>query len=259
MIKPHLLFLLSLAIFTLLAKQMNASEDPQLSVILNKHIEAMGGIYNWDKVESIRLCGTIERDGQTAEIVIIKKRPNQIRATVTVPIPNRDDEYFQAIRAHDGKTAWTGTRLAGAPNLIKEELPAEAAAQLLTDAGVLPPLIKFWRGGEKLDLLSPQTIDGVTNFRIRATGKDLPCDYTFYVSSDSFLLTRYESIDPKHGITQTALGGYTKAHGILIPTQSITQTAETGQSLIQTDSIEIGVGIYKEYFEVGESIGTAEL
>jgi hypothetical protein len=58
-----------------------------------------------------------------------------------------------------------------------------------------------------------------TNFRIRATGKDLPCDYTFYVSSDSFLLTYYESIDPKHSSTQTALAGYTKAHGIDFPPQ----------------------------------------
>jgi hypothetical protein len=52
---------------------------------------------------------------------------------------------------------------------------------------------------------------------------------------------------------------YTKAHGILIPTQNTIQAAQTGQSVMTTDSIEVGVGIYEEYFEVGESIGTAEL
>jgi hypothetical protein len=55
----------------------------------------MGGLRNWSQVESIRLSGTIERDGQTVDIVIIKKRPNQIRATVTIPLPNDPDNKVQ--------------------------------------------------------------------------------------------------------------------------------------------------------------------
>jgi hypothetical protein len=87
------------------------AEDSQTSVneILRKHFEAMGGLNNWNRIESIQMNGTIERDGQTVDIVIVKKRPDQIRATVTVPIPGKENEAFQIIRAHDGKTAWTAT------------------------------------------------------------------------------------------------------------------------------------------------------
>ena len=249
-------FSLSLSIFHSVAA---AEEDPKLNEILQKHLDAMGGLYNWNLVESIRLNGTIERDGQTVDIVIVKKRPNQIRATVTVPIPNKDDAYFQVIRAHDGKTAWTATRLAGAPDMVKQELPAEAAAELLADAGVLPPLIKFWREGAQLELISPKVINGVTNYSIRVSGKNLPSGYTFYISGEDHLVTQYESTHPEQGVTQTTLGSYTKAHDVLIPTHNTVQATQTGQSVMTTNSIQIGVGIYEEYFEVGESIGTAEL
>ncbi|MDP4610200.1 MAG: hypothetical protein NWT02_03335 [Opitutales bacterium] len=248
MVKPSLIFLLTLAAATLLAQKANASEDISIDEIMRRHVETMGGLYNWNQVQSIRLAGTIERDGKTADIVIIKKRPNQIRATITLPIPGREDEEFQIIRTHDGKTAWTATRLAGAAEIKKEELPEDAANELLADAGVLPLLIKIWREGAKLELLSPQRINGVTHFRIRATDKALHCDYTFYVSSDSFLVTQYDSIDPQHRITQTTLDHYSVAQNVLIPKLSIIQAAQSGKSVMTTNSIEVGVGIYEEYF-----------
>ena len=79
----------------LLHSTASAKEAPTLNGILQKHLEAMGGLRNWSQVESIRLSGTIERDGQTVDIVIIKKRPNQIRATVTIPLPNDPDNKVQ--------------------------------------------------------------------------------------------------------------------------------------------------------------------
>jgi hypothetical protein len=52
---------------------------------------------------------------------------------------------------------------------------------------------------------------------------------------------------------------YTKEHEVLIPAHITIQAAQTGQSVMTTESIQIGVGIYGEYFEVGELIGVAEL
>ncbi|MGJ8651931.1 MAG: hypothetical protein ACSHX8_01545 [Opitutaceae bacterium] len=261
MVNPKLIFMLTVGASAFFCQQLKARtpQDPNLEPILQKHLEAMGGLYNWNQAESIRLKGTIERNGEKVDIVIVKKRPNQIRATVTVPIPNKEDEYFQIIRAHDGKTAWTATRLAGASNMTKEELPTEAADELLADAGVLPLLIKFWREGAELKLLSPQRIDGEINIRIRTIDTKSSFEYTFYISEENFLVTRYESIDSQQRFTQTKLSDYIKVNGILIPTQNTTEATQTGHSLMNTSSIEIGVGIYKEYFEVGEPPETAGL
>jgi len=236
-----------------------AVEDPALDTILQKHLEAMGGLNNWNRIESIQLNGTIERDGRTVDIVIVKKRPNQIRATVTVPIPGKEDEAFQVIRAHDGKTAWTATRLAGAPEMQKEELPANAADALLADAGTLPPLIKFWRQGADLELLGTETIDGASNFAVRAASEDLPYEYTFHISDESYLVTHYESTHPTEGMSKTILDDYREEQNILVPRLVIIDSPQTGQSVMTTPSVKIGVGIYEEYFSPATPTVSAKL
>lgn len=255
-----LCFLFSLSLFALtftLHSVAEATTAPQLREILSKHWEAMGGIRNWSKVESIRLNGTIVRNGQLVDICIVKKRPNQIRATVTLPLPGSDEEELQVIRAHDGKTAWTATRLAGASEMVKEELPSEAAAELLADAGVLPPLIKLWREGAEFELLESKVIDGENAYSLGTKEKN-PLQNIFYLSSDSYQLLAYDSIKSDGTATRTRLKGFVKAEGVLIPRESVIEAPSTGRSTMTTHSVEVGVGIYKEYFGPGELPRTAQ-
>jgi hypothetical protein len=219
----------------------------------------MGGLNNWNRIESIQLNGTIERDGQTVDIVIVKKRPNQIRATVTIPIPGNEDDAFQIIRAYDGKTAWTATRLAGAPEMTKEELPATAAEELFADAGVLPPLIKLWREGADLELLGTGTAKDETTYAIRASSEHLNRDYTFHLSSETYLVTRYESTHPTEGTSNTILDDYRNEQNVLIPLRNIIESSQTGQSVMTIPSVKIGVGIYEEYFAPATPPASARL
>lgn len=236
-----------------------AVNAPKVNEILRKHLEAMGGLNNWNQVESLQLNGTIERDGKTVDVVIIKKRPNQIRATVTVPIPGEEGAALQLIRAHDGRIAWTATRLAGAPEMQKEELPAEAADQLLADAGVMPRLIKLWREGANIELLGANSIDGIKHFAIRVTQENLPLEYIFHLSSDSFLITHYESNHPSEGMSKTILNGYHKEQNVLIPKLVIIESPQTGQSIMTTPSVKVGVGIYQDYFSPAMPTASARL
>jgi len=245
-----------LALLTFTSSAIYAADDPELRAILHKHWEAMGG-NNWLKVESIRLNGTIERDGQVVDICIVKKRPNQIRATITLPLPGSDDEKLQVIRAHDGKTAWTATRLAGAPEMKKEELPPEAAAELLADAGVLPPLIKLWREGAALKLLDPTEIAGQAALTIQAPTQDSRQGYTFYLDKESYRLIAYESRENSGKTTKTTLSDYVTGGGIYLAKHNIIETPATGRSVMKTDSFEIGVGIYREYFRIEPAATTA--
>lgn len=234
-----------------------ALDSSDLQKILFKHWEAMGGMSNWSKIESIRLNGTIERNNQLVDICIVKKRPNQIRATVTLPIPGSEDEALQVIRAHDGKTAWTATRLAGAPEMVKEELPPEAAAELLADAGVLPPLIKLWREGAEFELLESKVVQGENAYTFRTKTAASP-QYTFYLSTDSHQLLAYDSVYGDGTTTRTTITDFVKEAGVLVPRKSIIEFPTTGISTLTMHSVEVGIGIYKEYFGPGESPRTAQ-
>ena len=44
---------------TLVYSAANATEDRTLNEILQKHLEAMGGLNNWSRIESIQMNGTI--------------------------------------------------------------------------------------------------------------------------------------------------------------------------------------------------------
>jgi hypothetical protein len=236
-----------------------SSINSELRSILNKHLDALGGMARWTKVESIRLSGTIERDGQVVDIVILKKRPNKIRATVTLPIPGKEDEKLQIIRAHDGKTAWTATRLAGAQEIKREALPTEAAAKLLEDAGVLPSLIKLWHEGAELSLHDGiVTIDDHSTYMIRAKPKQSETALVFYISTKDYLLVRYESRHPtEEGLTITRPSDYRKESGVTIPMLNLIDSAATGRSIMKTESVEIGVGIPPDYFDFNSEIVTA--
>lgn len=253
--KPlHTLTLLA-ALFALPAIS-TASEDPTLNTILQKHLEAMGGLNNWSQVESIRMSGTVERNGQVVDIVIVKKRPDQIRATVTIPHPSDPDLAVQLIRAHDGKTAWTATRAAGAPKITQTILTGDAASELLESAGVLPPLIKEWRTGAEIKLLGTHRSGNQSAFVIESS-LESGRTHTYYLSTETYLTTQRESENNAARLV-SYLEDYKAAHGITIPMKTRLQNSTAGESIITFDSIELGVGIYDEYFEANDSGQTAK-
>ena len=236
----------------------HADELPELNTILNQHWEALGGMRNWSKIESIRFKGTIEREGQIVDIFIVKKRPNQIRATITLPMPGREDETVQIIRAHDGKTAWTAIRHSGETAMRKTVLPPDEAAELLADAGVLPPLIQAWRNGADLRLLAQSDIDGQSMFIIQAQAKDTGPNNTYYLSSETYLLHAYESHDASKGTTRTSFTEYMTHAGIKLPARSSIESNQTGHSIMITESVDVGVGIFPEYFSPAAAMETVQ-
>jgi len=248
---PRPLLLLSLlSLLTALGTPLAAAEDRELRAILDKHVEAMGGWRNWNQVESIRLAGTIERDGRTVEFVIVKKRPNQIRATVTLPLPGDEEEKIQVIRAHDGKTAWTATRLVGAVDIKKQELDPEAAAALLADAGVLPQLMKFRQEGAAFELLPSAIFEGKPVRVIRSSGHrpEAGMIYEFHVCAETYRILHLVA-HKGGGVERNTYGDYREADGVFLPFQTTIVAESTGRSEMRTESAEVGVGIYEEYFQ----------
>lgn len=224
--------------------------SPELRAILRQHWEAMGGMGEWSKVESIRLAGTIERAGQSVDIVIVKKRPKQIRVTVTIPLPGNDKEKLQVIRAHDGETAWTATRLAGASEVIKEKLPPNAAQTLLADAGVLPVLIQVWREGIPLKYLGIDRIEKVALHHIQTAPNSPEAGHrSFYLHTENYLLLKTETVSSDGEVLSSIhYSDYQTYSNLKIAMEHIIQAPSTGRSHMQIQSTKIGVGIYDEYF-----------
>jgi len=249
MIKRPLLFMLFLAVTMVLTHQASATESPELRELIKAHVDAMGGWKNWNAIESIRLTGNIERDGQTIEFCIVKKRPQQIRATITIPIPGSDNEAMQMIRAHDGKQAWAATRRAGAQELKQQKITGQAAADLLAEATVLPSLIHLWRSGATLDRRPNSTEAGQELIVIQATPTDTSSVYTFYLHIENYRILHYTQLNADGTNTRTTLDNYRTFNGVLFPENTRIESKQTGTSIMAIRNIEIGIGIYDDYFE----------
>ena len=238
---------LLLALSLLLSLSLHGVEDPQLKKILNAHVEAMGGWRAWNKVESIRLTGIIERDSESVDFCIIKKRPNQIRATIPMPIPGNEEEFVQLIRAHDGKEAWTATRIAGGRELNQQPLDEIAASELLEESILLPRLVDLWQNGAQLDLL-PST--SKENIEISAKSTDKDIEHSFILDRRTYYVVECCVQQNSQGTTRSKYKSHGSYSDIVIPTEILISTDQTGDTVMSVATVEIGVGIYDDYFSM---------
>lgn len=244
--------LFSCIAFALTAQSISADEDPKLQQILNAHVEAMGGWRAWNKIESIRLTGTIEREGKTVDFCIIKKRPDQIRATITMPVPGQEDEAVQLIRAYDGKTAWTATRTAGEQTYIGEPIWDEGRKELIEDAKLLPKLIQLWQDGASLAFVEVGTKYNIPVFIIQSNCDSDGIAYRFYLDTRKYTLIEYSILQKGNILSTTRLSCYSEISGILFPKNIQIESLHNPTICMKIANVELGVGIYQEYFELVE-------
>ena len=248
-LQHFLLGVFLLLLFTAPGHQASADQDPELQRILKAHVDAMGGWRAWNKVESIRLTGTIEREGQTYDFCIIKKRPDQIRATITMSLPGNKDEEIQLIRAYDGKKAWTASRMAGSDELSLTPLDDESRKDLIEDAALLPKLVHLWQSGADLQLLGTGTVGGRTAYKIQATQGESDFEYLMHVDKDTYQLMEYSIVRGGDIFSTTRLSGFASFSEVLLPQNMTIESKETGSSQMHVAGIEVGVGIYRDYFQ----------
>jgi hypothetical protein len=134
-------------------------------------------------------------------------------------------------------------------------MPPQAAVELLAEAGVYPPLMKLWQANEKLQLTDTSMIENERVFVIE-TPPTSATAHCFYVSTESYRTIAIQSTSGD-GTTLTHLSGYQKTDNVYLPTRIHVKAPQTGESTIKTDSIQVGVGIYDEYFQNDTILHTA--
>jgi hypothetical protein len=177
--------------------------------VIAKSLEARGGLDRLRAVQAIRVTGRMSMGPREASIVVERKRPDSIRAEITV-------RGERAVQAWDGKTAWgispTGS---GQP----EVLPAEAASAMAADADVDGPLVDYQAKGHRVTLLGKEMLEGGDAYKIEVRKKDGAVEVHF-LDVRSYLTVRIEGKRTIRGMLiegESVLGDYREAGGILWP------------------------------------------
>jgi hypothetical protein len=235
--------LAAVSCLSVLAYGQNAEE------LVNKNIQAKGGIEKIKAIKSIRLTGKLNGGGGfTAATRQENERPNLVRETFSL-------QGMTAVTAYDGTTGWQIQPFGGHKD--PEFMGEDDLKDLLLDADFDGPLVDFKEKGNTVEFLGHDVVDGDDALRLKVTLKDGDIVY-YYLDPDTFLEIRKEVQEFVRGSVResvTEMGSYKPVAGVMYP-YSISQGSKANPAAQTTtiEKIEVNVAIDKADFAVPASL-----
>src|SRR3984885_15052860 len=218
------IMLAAVSCLSVLAYGQNAEE------LVNKNIQAKGGIEKIKAIKSIRLTGKLNGGGGfTAATLQENERPNLVRETFSL-------QGMTAVTAYDGGTGWQIQPFGGHKD--PEFMGEDDLKDLLLDADFDGPLVDYKEKGNTVEFLGHDVVDGDAALRLKVTLKDGDIIY-YYLDPDTFLEIRKEVQEFIRGSVRDHIinvGSYKPVAGVMYPF-SISQGSKSNPDS-QTTTIE---------------------
>jgi len=217
--------------------------------LVNKNIQAKGGIEKIKAIKSVRMTGKLNAGGGfTAAQTQENQRPNLVRETFSL-------QGMTAVTAYDGTTGWQIQPFGGKkdPELMGED----DLKDLLLDADFDGPLVNYKEKGNTVEFLGHDVVDGDDALRLKVTLKDGDIIY-YYLDPDTFLVIRKEVQEFIRGSVResvTEMGSYKPVAGVMYPF-SIAQGSKANPEAQTTtiEKIEVNMPINEADFAVPASL-----
>ena len=225
---------------------LNLSASSQTAdELVNKNIEAKGGMDKIKAIKSWRMTGKLIVQGLTATQGQENMRPNLVRETTTL-------QGMTAVQAYDGTTGWQIQPFGGRkdPELMGED----DMRDLLIDSDFDGPLVDYKAKGNVVEYLGHDVVDGDDALRLKVTLKNGDIVY-YYLDPDTYLEIRKETQEFIRGSVRENtidLGSYKAVAGVMYPF-SVASGPKNDPSSWQTvtvDKIEVNVPIDASDFAV---------
>src|SRR5437763_9742331 len=179
--------------------------------LVQKNIQAKGGLDKINALKSIRMTGKLDTGGGIVGIVTQEnQRPKLLRETFTL-------QGMTQVQAYDGETGWQIQPFGGhkEPALMGED----DLRDLLIDADFDGPLVDYKEKGNKVEYLGHDIVDGDDALRLKVTLKNGDIVY-YYLDPDTFLEIRTERQEFIRGSVRenaAELGSYKPIGGVMFP------------------------------------------
>jgi hypothetical protein len=229
--------------FSLSAVSQTADE------LVNKNIEAKGGIEKIKAITTLRMTGKLIVQGLTATQGQENMRPNLVRETTTL-------QGMTAVQAFDGSTGWQIQPFGGRkdPELMGED----DMRDLLLDSDFDGPLVDYKAKGNMVEYLGHDTVDGDDALRLKVTLKNGDIVY-YYLDPDTYLEIRKETQEFIRGSVRenaSNLGSYKPVAGVMFPFSiaSGPKNDLTSWQTVTVDKLEANVALDASDFAVPASL-----
>jgi hypothetical protein len=218
--------------------------------LVNKNIEAKGGLDKIKAVKTLRISGRAEQsDGPPVAVVVEHERPDEIRQDINLA-------GMTMVQAYDGKEGWMIEPFGGRkdPQLMGED----DVRDLQLDADIDGPLVDYRAKGNTVEYLGHGTVDGDDTLRLKVTLKN--GDILYYdLDPDTYLEIRRESQEFIRGSVKeqvTEYGSYKAVDGVMYPfSLAIWPKNDPTQVLTVTiEKVEVNTPLQESQFAVPASL-----
>jgi hypothetical protein len=243
----------ALIVFVSLSCLISVGAAQTADELVNKNIEAHGGMDKIKAVKTIRITGKLTAGGGFNAVTGQENvRPNLVRETFSL-------QGMTAITAYDGTTGWQIQPFGGHkdPQLMGED----DLRDLLLDADFDGPLVDYKEKGNTVEFLGHDEVDGDDALRLKVTQKNGDIIY-YYLDPDTFLEIRKEVQEFIRGSVRESIvefGSYKPVAGVMYPF-AISQGSKANPAAQTTtiQKIEVNVNINPADFAVPRSLRPEE-
>jgi outer membrane lipoprotein-sorting protein len=218
--------------------------------LVNKNIEAKGGLDKIKAVKTLRITGRAEQsDNPPLGVVIEHERPDEIRQDISIA-------GMTMVQAYDGKEGWMIQPFGGKkdPQLMGED----DLRDLTVDADIDGPLVDYKAKGNTVEYLGHSMVDGDDALRLKVTLKN--GDVLYYdLDPDSYLEIRREAQEYIRGSVKesvTEYGSYKAVDGVMYPFSMAIwpKNDPTQTATVTIDKVEVNVPLQESQFAVPASL-----
>lgn len=239
--------MLRLALLSLLAllPALPAAEMT-LEQVREQYLDAMGGLDRFRALQTLSVKGKIYLNSSLiGELVLIKKRPNLVRAVV-----HRQDGT-RVIQVFDGTTAWARVETDG--QATTGPMKPENASTFIRNAAIENALVDPKGCGAILVYkgLVPMEANVTAHLVVATFEDDSRTEY--YLDAKTFLQRKAVTYSKLPGktelVTESIPSDYHRVEGILIAYRNIDRDPEGNRVEIIVDEVNFNVGVFQALFE----------
>jgi hypothetical protein len=212
--------------------------------IINKNIEARGGLEKINALTSMKLTGQITMpQGEKAPIIVYQKRPHFVRLEFRYKGMTRIDAF-------DGQTPWMINPFKGTS--VPQEMHADDAKDIMEQSDFGGPLVNYKEKGNKVELLDKEDLAGGAVYKLKVTLRNGDIRY-FFLDAENYLDFKITRVVKREGTEMkidTLLSDYEEINGLMVPLSVYVKSGEQILNQITWDNVEFDVPMDDSMFKM---------
>jgi outer membrane lipoprotein-sorting protein len=219
-----------------------SAQVPPADEIVERNLEARGGLSRLQAVNTIRITGTVAAQGMELPLVLTAKRPSLMHQQITV-------QGRSIVSVFDGERAWSINPLSGSSD--PREVRGIQAEAMREQSAFDGPLVGYRERGDALEVVGTAEVEDTPTYRLKLTrqsGRVIFID----VDAATALERRWSATLEDDGVSidiETLMSDYAPTDGIQVARTLQTFIGGQPQGVLTIREVEFDVPVDDALFE----------